>query len=320
MRKIDFIASEVHFFDHICEIWKALPVECKGVFYVPVQIRDYAKGKGVQTELLCEGFKDSRLCLVASWGNYRDFTCGEVVFMEHGIGHVYGDKHPSYAGGLGKDRVVLFLNQHELSLRRNKESYPDVRGEIIGTPKMDLYQNVEIRHGNRVCLSFHWDCFVSPESRSAFEYYRKYIYALRRVKGIELVMHGHPRQYGAWQKKIKQYGVPFIEDFDEVLRECDVYVNDNSSTMYEFASLGKPIVILNCPHYRRTVRTGIRFWEYLCGVQVNYPHELNKTVLRAVNEPDEFKNERDLMRKELYPYFGVSSLRARDVLVDFLSE
>ena len=46
------------------------------------------------------------------------------------------------------------------------------------------------------------------------------------------------------------HGIEYVPDFDDVLRRADVYACDNSSTLYEFASTGRPVVVLNAPWYR----------------------------------------------------------------------
>jgi hypothetical protein len=162
------------------------------------------------------GLPTDHLTLVASWGDYRK-TTGPVVYMEHGIGHSYGNKHPSYVGGAGKDRAVMFFNQHELSQRKNGVAYPKTPGYIIGTPKMDTVVPHPVTDKKIVCISFHWDCAVSPESRSAYSFYAKTVLKLAKSTKYHLIMHGHPHMFGAWQRMIQRLGVEFYEDFNDIL-------------------------------------------------------------------------------------------------------
>ena len=53
-----------------------------------------------------------------------------------------------------------------------------------------------------------------------------------------------------------------MRDFDEVMERSTLYICDNSSTLYEFASTGRPVVVLNAPWFRRDIEHGLRFWEH----------------------------------------------------------
>ena len=164
-RKINFYAAYRHFFDHMIPLWEALPPQYRGHFYISRSIAAYAKTKSKTTFAL--GYPPQGLTLVASYDDYLRAP-GSVVYMEHGIGHTYSNAHPSYAGGKNKERVVLFLNQHALTQEKNAAAYPKSRQAIIGTPKMDHLAATTNNTKPLVCLSFHWDCQVAPETRTAF--------------------------------------------------------------------------------------------------------------------------------------------------------
>lgn len=312
-KKIDFYASNAHFLDHMAPIWKALPEEYRGNFYVASHVMKRAEKKGIQAVV---GLPNTRLTLVSSWGDYGK-TKGKVVYMEHGIGNTYSNNHPSYAGGAGKNRAVLFLNQHEITQAKNLKTYPNVKNVVVGTPKMD---DVEVRHmtGNVVCLSFHWDCKVVPETRSAYGFYQRVIPQLARSTKFKLIMHAHPHMNGAWQAQFKKYGVEFYEDFEDVLKIADVYVIDNSSSMYEFAAAGRPIIALNCPYYRKNVHHGIRFWDYIPGEQVDNPKDLAPTIEYVLTNKHGWDVRRQAIVDKLYPYRGEATQRAVKEIVELL--
>lgn len=320
MRKIDFYTGEEHFFDHTIPVWLALPDQYKGTFYVSKLVEQKrAKESGIPYVV---GYpENSELCLVASIADYRA-TNHDVVYMEHGIGHQYSNNHMGYAGGSGKDRVVLFLNQHHITDERNLKTYPNVKHAIIGTPKMDKVKRTGwIVHHRKpvVCMSFHWDCKVSPETRSSYPFYKKMIPILYKMKNdFDFVLHAHPKN--GFQDEVKKEfpDIPFIEKFEDVMKIADVYVIDNSSTMYEFLVTGRPIVVLNCPHYRFDVNHGIRFWDYIGGMQVNRTKDLLTTILDTIAFPNQLKELRDGIVSELYPYYPNATGRAVKVLVDFL--
>ena len=325
--RLSVYSSERHYIDHIAPIWLALPPKYRKTFYTDSeQTQEYAPSKGIRSTI---GEPDeSELVLVASYGNFRK-TLGEVVYMEHGIGHVHRGKdgviHPSYAGGPGKERVVLFLNQHYYTQEVNEQAYPDAVNEVIGTPKMDRYKakpfttNV-VKENPVVCISFHWDAKISSESRSAFSHYRKALPLLARAKDFTLIAHAHPR--AGWQEKFRplwsRYGIEFVDNFDEVLQRADVYVCDNSSTIYEFAYTSKQVVVLNAPWYRRDVQQGIRFWDHIPGVQINSPRELLPELREAIKNPKTYETDRVLTVQELYPYYGEATQRAVQVITAYL--
>lgn len=308
---VDVYASEPHYIDHIAQVWLKLADEKRGNFRTRPAHVDYATKLGI--EVTTEPPTDNPT-IVASWGDYRK-TNGQVIYMEHGVGHTYSNNHPSYAGAPGKDRVTLFLNQHKLTDQLNKAAYPEVEHAIIGVPRMD---SVAVRgvEGRTVAISFHWDCKVAPESRSAFDHYRKFIPRLARVKNINLIAHCHPNM--AWRKKLQpifhRYGIEFVPTFTEVLDRADLYIIDNSSTAYEFAAAGRPVINLNAPWYRKNVHHGIRFWDYVPGPQVDNGWELLKLVPKVLDQPELFDTERQAAVKTLFPYRGKAAKRAANII------
>jgi CDP-glycerol glycerophosphotransferase (TagB/SpsB family) len=94
--------------------------------------------------------------------------------------------------------------------------------------------------------------------------------------------------------------------------KADVYIIDNSSTLFEFASLDKPVVVLNPPWYRREINHGLRFWEFAdVGVNCNNGGKLASCVDKALDDPSEIQKRRRQINNILYPIRdGSSSERA----------
>lgn len=308
--KLNFFASQPHYYDHIVPIWHALPAQLRGSFYCDAIVR--------QLRPECQAFTttinlSSGLTLVASYHDYRR-TLGQVIYMEHGIGHTYSDQSPYYAGGKGKDRVVLFLNNNADTQTKNEATYPNVKQAIIGTPKLDNVPHKPIT-GRNVCVAFHWDCFIAPETRSAYDDYKGVLMDLSHQ--FDLCLHAHPKDKGVVEAYAKKIGVPFIRNFKDVMDQCDVYVNDNSSTMYEWLATSRPVVVLNSPKYRKDVHHGLRFWDNVPGEQVDRPEELAQTIERALTI-DGYELERMRIFTSLYPYHPNATQRAIEVLTDFM--
>jgi hypothetical protein len=307
---IDFYASERHYVDHIAPVWHALGPDNRQTFLVsnPL-IQDYASSKGLDTTI---SPPSGNLTLVASYGDYRR-TKGPVVFMEHGIGHSYSNNHPSYAGGSGKDRVVLFLCQHHLTAEKNQLSYPHIPAVIVGTPKLD---NIAVRpaQGRTVAVSWHWECKIAPETRSALPHFKPILQTLKKAKDINLIGHAHPRTgfNKSVQRIYQQLGIEYVHNFEDILERADVYVIDNSSSAYEFAASGRHVLHLNAPWYRTDVNHGLRFWDYIPGPSTDKVTQVLPLVRKMLDYPETYEQQRLDVVNTLYPYRGESAYRAAE--------
>lgn len=122
---------------------------------------------------------------------------------------------------------------------------------------------------------------------------------------------------GFWEAWYRAQSIEFIPEFEDVVRRADIYVNDSSSTLYEFAATGRPVVTLNAPWYRRDVNHGLRFWEHAdVGIQVDHPDDLETAILKTIAHPD--RAARDVAVEAVYPHLGQSAARAATVLLNLL--
>ena len=111
-----------------------------------------------------------------------------------------------------------------------------------------------------------------------------------------------------------------MRSFDEVCRRADVYLNDASSTLFEFASTGRPVVVLNASFYRRKVHHGLRFWEAsIVGVNCNIwdVRRLPAIVDEALADPPAQKERRERALDMVYAYRTGAAERAAAVLMDW---
>jgi len=318
--KVDVYAAEGHFQDHLRPVWNALPDEVRGVFAMSLD------------ELQEQGSR-SRLCLVASGGNRRHAASvgySRIVLMQHGAGQSYlggGTPHLSYAGFPHHRGLVGILHPGPDPVRKDSDAYPELaeagRIQAIGTPGLGAWlrgengQAPDWRHEDRrfrIAVSYHWDCRVCPETRTALGHYdgafAEWEEALA-AEDIELVGHSHPRIRSRAKSEFEEAGVPFITDFDEVLATCDAYAVDNSSTLFEFAASvpaesdrpARPVVVLNSPHYRRGVEHGLRFWEASgIGPNVNRPDDFVAAVKALRRDYDTWAERADSVLDEVYAY------------------
>lgn len=307
---IDFLAGEKHFLDHLYPIWEALPPKKRGsLFLVQVEadsnsVPELSQHAARHRYAGCRFFGSRRAAqawlasrpgplVVASVRDDRlaEQTGRPVVFCEHGAGQTYdGAGHPSYAGGRGRNKVVLFLCPNQSVAERNLFVRPQIPAVVVGCPKLDQWHRQPPKLQDKpptLAVGWHWDCRVCSETRWAFPLYRDYLPSLLTIGPV--LGHGHPRVWRRLAALYPSLGIEPVEDFAEVVERADLYICDNSSTLFEFASLNRPVVVINAPWYRRTIHHGLRFWEAASiGVQVEHPSELTAAVKRALlDEPEQ---------------------------------
>jgi hypothetical protein len=286
--KVDALASEEHFASHIRPVYERLPDDCRGAFF--------SSRKRLVTP-------SDRPTLVSSFGdlNAARQAGRPVILMEHGAGQTYRGldgqllRHTSYAGGRNRYGVVLALVPGPAARRAYEESGTlEGRAPVveIGVPKLDVWHDGTLQptlsSPPTVVVSFHWDCKVVPETRSAWRRFLPRVLPLAARNDVRVVMHAHPRLRRDVVPVYAKHELPYEPTFDRVLETASVYVCDNSSTMYEFASTGRPVVVLNDRIYRRDVEHGLRFWEASeLGPHVAWTDEsLVPAVQRALEDPE----------------------------------
>ena len=331
--RLAFYASMEHYIDHLAPVWKALGAGERTSFFTVPTLVPYAESIGVAAEPLPAWPKIRELIAVSAEGNRRQLGGRPVVRFEHGIGGSFGglppdgrvitgaSLNPSYAGGRGQANVKLFCNANHYPNDRWLAAYPKTPSEIVGTPKMDAWHNAPPKPQSDppvVCVSFHFEATVCSEARSAFPHFRSGVAELAKRRDIELVGHAHPKGRKQLRPFFEKLGVLFIERFDEVLEVADLYAIDHMSTLYEFASLDRPVVVLNAPWYRRYVHHGLRFWEHSdVGVNCDRSDDLCAAVDRALEDPPAVRKARRATTKDLYPFRGHAAEQAVKVLREF---
>lgn len=309
---IDAFAAERQFIDHLAPVWRQLPD--RGSFFTERDLIDHAASRGIEAGPIVHSnwrrTDGSTPALVASSGDtktarlrgYRRF-----VSMEHGAGQSYipdnprAGRHSSYAGGDGREDTTLFLCPNAYSADLWRARYPAAQVELIGCPKLDTLPAKDPAVPETVAISFHWPGKQVAETDTAFSHFQQMLRPL--ADAHRLVGHAHPK--GSWGRTLASVyarnGIRFLADFEDVCREADVYVCDNSSTLFEFAATGRPVVVLNSPRYRRDVHHGLRFWDAAhVGVQVDHPQDLLRGVARALRDEFEDRDNREDALQTVY--------------------
>jgi len=339
--KLYALSTMPHWIDHLAPIWKALDPEEQGVFWTSPSHNAYARSLGIKAINFPAWDRPSRsdISLVASEADRARMMPYQVVRFEHGIGGSFHGgpplpEHPipgrpnlaiaaqrnnaSYAGGDRQRNVIAFLNPNHYANDWWKRAYPFTTCEIIGSPRMDEFHLRSPKPRSNppvVAISFHFDATIVPESRSAFPHFRDAVAELAARKDITLIGHSHPKYRTVLSPFYADHQVEYVPDFAEVVARADAYAVDSFSTLYEFASLDRPVVVMNAPFFRRDVHHGLRFWEYSdIGPVANEPEELSSSVDLALEDCPEMKERRRVASVELYPYRGAATARAVEVL------
>lgn len=305
---VDVFGTEQHFRDHLAPIYAALHEP--GRFYAP----------GDPLE------ESDNPILVMSYGDLKKVRRAgrtRIALGEHGYGQSYSNDHGSYAGGQGRDDVSLFLVPNEHAAQRNVERNPGAKVVIVGCAKLDMLPARDADpEGMRpssavIALSFHFDAHsVAPEATGTLRHYRSVFKALARE--LNIVGHGHPRHAPILARHYRKNQIEFVPDFTDVCRRADLYVCDTSSTIYEFASTGRPVVVLNGPQYRRNISHGLRYWDAAdVGIQVDNPAELRDAIHLALTDPPEQQAKREAALDLVYAYRSGGAKRAADALAEW---
>lgn len=306
-KSIRLVASEPHYLDHLQPIWDKLPDEHK-------------REKG------------GDLILVGGYADVKYNPTKPYIYVEHGAGQSYiapedrdslrlfTSVQSYYSGGKGHSFCKLFICPNEQVAQRWQTRYPDTPVAVVGSPRLDHWHINNDPDEKTVAVTFHWDALFTgiPETASGFNHYwQSLIPTIRNWKsqGWTVLGHHHPRYPAVSQfwnsKEALDAGVEPATARD-VLDRASVLVADNTSMQAEFLSLGRRVVWLNIPQYRRDVSHGGRFWDWpeMGGTQIESPDELTELDLESVPVASQ------------HPYShndGNASTRAKDAIINLIS-
>lgn len=281
---IRWYASRAHYAAHLAPIRAAMGAE--GTWHGP----NHAVGSQDGWDGRRWPPKDDTPVIVASAVDAQAFPDRPVIYVEHGAGQAYhGDENaaenPSYAGGSGLDNVIGFICPRWEVADRWKAVYPNADTWVVnGCPRLDQHHATvgrPERYPLRVAFTWHWDCMVCPETRTAWPHWRPQVQAVltNPSRGVTFGVHAHPRapqvlqSMAMWNNQRRVF-----TDVDRMLDWCDVLIADNTSVLYEAAALGRRVVTVDAPWYRSDVHHGLRFWDAIPGLHVTPSEPLRGAV------------------------------------------
>lgn len=311
--------------DHLLPVWHALDPAVRGHLFVGFDesMRQYVSRHGFDGTPGIPPQSDTPV-LVAS-GNELPVV-RYAILLEHGVGQTYGPEmdHVAWPGGVGRDNVRLFVCPNERVAEANRARYPHIPCAVVGSPHVELlraqppYPLAE----QRVAISCHWEAaHLCPELRSGFAWFENEYRRLCEARPEMFVMHGHPRHQGYTKWKSEEWGIEFVPNFSDLTQRAWAYVTDNSSTLYEWAALGRPVVVVSPPWYRESATHGLRFNEYRdVGPHVREPADLESAISVAIADPAPIAQRRQeivraLFGEDLSAGAGVRAARAVEEVI-----
>lgn len=337
--KIIAYSSRPHYAAHLRPIVDNLPESvCDGTIYSPFTGSAWGPELPPALWKWVRGAPREVLWLVASYVDAQKVN-GPFVYVEHGAGQSYGGDegaalNASYAGGEGRswaDCVLIIAPGNIAGARHLMRRNCPVA--LVGCPYLDPWHRGD--RGGRVpgstptrirnvAFTFHWDgSEVCPEARSALSHYETGLEsAVARLIGFgwEVWGHGHPRDQTALEAVWHGLEVPWVSR-EAIFDAADVLVADNTSLLWEFISLGKPVVFLDAPWYRHYVEHGLRFWRWAAaGVGASSAEEIPAAVELAYADDRRVAQLRSMATREVYAYTdGSSTERAVQAIMEVVS-
>lgn len=320
MTRIHCVASRIHYAHHLAPVWDALPEAVRGVAATipPLTLPGWRKVS--HPRLLPDG-----PALVASWRDLNAVRGRRAVYMEHGAGQTYTPR-PNYAGHPTRPGVGLFLCPSQRVAGLNRRHHSAARIAVVGCPKLDRWHANPDTVGNPdgpVVVAFHWAASGTvAEATSAWKQWKGWLPDVLSGLPWPLVLHAHPRAQPEIALWAARAGVEFWPDLDRVYAEARCVVVDNSSVLYEAASIGLPVVAVNAPNWRRDVTWGLRFWEHIPGPQIVRPSELAAAVDRVCwQEPGRWAQVRERVSDAVYARRdGTAAAAAADAVVGWMAD
>lgn len=317
---IDVFCSRPHYLDHLLPVVLGLGDDAR-LLVTTEELWRGAREAGVERVERGVPRRPGPPTLVAGYmdANWTS-SARRLALLEHGVGQTYTDvEHKGYAGGPDWERLSLALVPGPWAREQWEKGWPGLRAVEVGVPKLDRW------HGwmrwpasdpPSIAFTFHWQCTQTVETWPAFDDWADQIAALARTGEHRLLGHWHPR----WGDRLARWytarGIELAPRFEDVLRGADLLVADNTSALYEFAALDRPVLCLNEHRWRRDVDHGLRFWDRAPGLQAWPGESIADTVADALADPAEHQEARRLAMAAAYgdTMDGQATKRAVDTL------
>lgn len=285
--KLGIWATKQQYAEHLLPIWEACSPEERVEFGYLERTDTILTSSAVDFRHLAELGAPQRL-----------------IYMEHGVG--LQQHKPETIRLMHRAHSVFVPNTFTALELRSMGLRRDIK--VVGTPKMDKLLVIPESGLGVIAVSFHWT--------GRGQNWRRYEQVLRRLRNKhQLIGHGHPYMSEQWRNRWRNIGVEYVQDFAEVVERADYYICDHSSTIYEWAALDRPGLMLDRPHGQDTLlSTGLLYQKHANICARATPSTLAEDIRDMKNTPQLFKATRGEVTRDLYPYLGCSTNRVLELL------
>ena len=210
------------------------------------------------------------------------------ILVEHGAGQTYmlnGQRVD--ASGVDPDpNVKLYLGPNAGVVDFMRGQLPGAQCEVVGSPALEQLSGQMRPASERglVVFATHWQSGLPvKEAQTSWPWSLPIAKALHEEYGDRFRMHAHPRIYSRVQSQSnrKRFHPTFADDWDLLAPDTTVLVCDNSTIIWEAATLGIPVVLIDPPAWR-DAEHGLRFGDEAARFRrITDPAHAVDTVRRA---------------------------------------
>lgn len=247
---------------------------------------------------------------------------GKSIFMDHGI----GTKHCDYKSALELHDIVLVEGNYRYKNLVNDFPFYVNKIKKVGFSKLDNVINYTQDKKNKLLMQYNLDTnkktilyaptfFPSSIERMSYNFPDDF-------KNYNIIVKPHYLSYSRnkYKKHIKKFDLwkkfsnCIICDVDEYnivpfLHICDIMISDESSAIFEFTALNKPVILnkflklrwsyyLNPKKLLNRMDAGISMYREI-GDNANTYKEMVEYVYENTNNTNKYENVRLLYSKDL---------------------
>ena len=184
------------------------------------------------------------------------------ILVEHGAGQTYllNGVRVDASGMRPDPGVRLYLGPNRQIVGFMRSQLPEAECVVVGSPALEHLAATMKQERSLVVFAVHWHSGLRvPEAGTSWPWSLPIARTLHEAFGDRFRVHAHPRIFGRVVSQISRarFAPIFEADWDLLAPDCRVLVCDNSSIIWEAATMGIRVVLVDAPGWGE--RHGLRF-------------------------------------------------------------